>query len=33
MISEAKFKEKIFADLAYSEPLYIKDFYQPIKSK
>lgn len=33
MISEAKFKEKNFADLAYSEPLYIKDFYQPIKSK
>lgn len=30
-ISEAKFIANDFANLAYVEPLYIKDFYQPIK--
>ncbi len=33
MISETQFKLKNFSDLAYSEPLYIKEFYQPIKSE
>jgi tRNA threonylcarbamoyladenosine biosynthesis protein TsaB len=32
MISEAEFKAKNFADLAYAEPLYIKEFYQPTRS-
>lgn len=30
-ISESFFHAKKFSNLAYSEPLYIKDFYQPIK--
>ncbi|HPH36952.1 MAG TPA: tRNA (adenosine(37)-N6)-threonylcarbamoyltransferase complex dimerization subunit type 1 TsaB [Sediminibacterium sp.] len=30
-ISESFFNAKNFSNLAYSEPLYIKDFYQPIK--
>jgi len=28
-ISEKQFKKKIFADLAYAEPLYLKEFYTP----
>ena len=28
-LSEKKFKEKEFADLAYAEPLYLKEFYTP----
>jgi tRNA threonylcarbamoyladenosine biosynthesis protein TsaB len=31
-LSESAFQEKLFANLAYAEPLYIKDFYQPIKA-
>ena len=30
-LSEAKFIANDFANLAYAEPLYIKDFYQPTK--
>jgi tRNA threonylcarbamoyladenosine biosynthesis protein TsaB len=30
-ISEKKFFEKEFADLAYAEPLYLKEFYTPPK--
>lgn len=33
MISEANFNAQNFANLAYAEPLYIKEFYQPIKSE
>lgn len=28
-MSERAYKDNIFANLAYAEPLYIKDFYQP----
>ncbi|WP_439505248.1 tRNA (adenosine(37)-N6)-threonylcarbamoyltransferase complex dimerization subunit type 1 TsaB [Sediminibacterium sp.] len=31
-ISESEFLAKKFADLAYAEPLYIKEFYQPLRS-
>lgn len=31
IISESEFKAKKFADLAYAEPLYIKEFYQPTR--
>lgn len=31
-LSERAFQEKKFANLAYAEPLYIKDFYQPSKA-
>lgn len=31
-IAEKEFAAKNFADLAYSEPIYVKDFYQPVKS-
>jgi tRNA threonylcarbamoyladenosine biosynthesis protein TsaB len=31
MISEAQFKAKNFANLAYAEPLYLKEFYQPTR--
>src|SRR5688572_3057109 len=30
-LSEEKFKQKDFADLAYAEPLYLKEFYTPAK--
>lgn len=30
-LSEEKFKQKEFADLAYAEPLYLKEFYTPVK--
>lgn len=30
-LSEKKFKEKEFADLAYVEPLYLKEFYSPAR--
>jgi tRNA threonylcarbamoyladenosine biosynthesis protein TsaB len=30
-LSEKKFYEKEFADLAYAEPLYLKEFYTPAK--
>jgi len=33
MISEALFKSENFSNLAYAEPLYIKEFYQPTKSE
>lgn len=33
MISERQFKSKKNSNLAYAEPLYIKEFYQPIKSQ
>jgi tRNA threonylcarbamoyladenosine biosynthesis protein TsaB len=31
MLSEKKFNARDFADLAYSEPLYLKEFYTPPK--
>ena len=31
LLSEEKFKQKGFADLAYAEPLYLKEFYTPAK--
>ncbi|WP_207491945.1 tRNA (adenosine(37)-N6)-threonylcarbamoyltransferase complex dimerization subunit type 1 TsaB [Aridibaculum aurantiacum] len=31
-LAEQAFKEKKFADLAYSEPAYLKEFYTPAKS-
>jgi len=30
-LSEKKFKLGEFADLAYTEPLYLKEFYTPVK--
>jgi tRNA threonylcarbamoyladenosine biosynthesis protein TsaB len=30
-LSEEKFNKKDFADLAYAEPLYLKEFYTPSK--
>lgn len=30
-LSEEKFKQKDFADLAYAEPLYLKEFHTPAK--
>jgi len=30
-LSEEKFKQKEFADLAYAEPLYLKEFHTPAK--
>ena len=30
-LSEESFTEKKFADLAYAEPLYLKEFYSPVK--
>ncbi len=30
-LSEEKFKQKEFADLAYAEPLYLKEFHRPAK--
>ena len=30
-LSEEKYKQQEFADLAYSEPLYLKEFYTPAK--
>ena len=30
-LSEKKFAQKEFADLAYSEPLYLKEFYSPVR--
>jgi len=30
-LSEGKFRQKEFADLAYAEPLYLKEFYTPAK--
>ena len=30
-LSEGKYKRQEFADLAYSEPLYLKEFYTPAK--
>src|SRR6185295_16249358 len=30
-LSEKSFIEKKFADLAYAEPLYLKEFYKPAK--
>jgi tRNA threonylcarbamoyladenosine biosynthesis protein TsaB len=30
-LSEKSFTEKKFADLAYAEPLYLKEFYTPAK--
>ena len=30
-LSEEKFKQKEFADLAYAEPLYLKEFYTPVR--
>lgn len=30
-LSEDKFRQKEFADLAYAEPLYLKEFYMPAK--
>ena len=30
-LSDEKFKQKEFADLAYAEPLYLKEFYTPAK--
>ena len=30
-LSEEKFKQQEFADLAYTEPLYLKEFYTPAK--
>jgi tRNA threonylcarbamoyladenosine biosynthesis protein TsaB len=30
-LSEEKYKQQEFADLAYSEPLYLKEFYTPVK--
>jgi tRNA threonylcarbamoyladenosine biosynthesis protein TsaB len=30
-LSESLFKKQAFADLAYSEPLYIKDFFTPVR--
>lgn len=32
-IAEKEFLAKNFADLAYAEPIYVKEFYQPIKPK
>ncbi|OYZ01954.1 MAG: tRNA (adenosine(37)-N6)-threonylcarbamoyltransferase complex dimerization subunit type 1 TsaB [Sphingobacteriia bacterium 28-36-52] len=31
IISEAQYKAKNFANLAYAEPLYLKEFYQPTR--
>jgi tRNA threonylcarbamoyladenosine biosynthesis protein TsaB len=30
-LSEEKYKQQEFADLAYTEPLYLKEFYTPAK--
>lgn len=26
-----RYQERTFADLAYAEPLYVKEFYTPVK--
>jgi tRNA threonylcarbamoyladenosine biosynthesis protein TsaB len=33
MISENRFKEQKFADIAYSEPFYLKEFFSPEPKK